>query len=124
MNGNTLPTPLTLRWDTKDPATDSSRITFPLNADALGTNALAGLISDCEPASFGHNGEDVLDDTYRKATKLERTAFSVDFCPYEAGIIDMIAQLLLPGTMHAAGGVRAELYNLNVSCDHTSIIRC
>lgn len=78
--------------------------------------SLAMLESSCQPASFGHNGEDILDETYRKATKLDRSAFSVDFCPYEVGIIDTIAQMLLPDSNHKSGmsGVRAELYKLNV----------
>jgi len=75
---------------------------------------LARLLSDCQPASFGFNGEDVHDESYRRATKLDRSAFSIDFCPYELGIIDAIAQLLLPGTEHGTKGVRAELYKLNV----------
>jgi hypothetical protein len=61
--------------------------------DAAG---LLTLNSSCQPASFGLNGEDVLDASYRKATKLDRSAFSIDFCPYEMGIIDTIAQMLLP----------------------------
>lgn len=81
------------------------------------------LLEECEPASFGYKGEDVLDETYRKATKLDRSAFSVDFCPYELGIIDKIAQILLPNAHTDRGArivssmhdVRAELYKLNVS---------
>ena len=56
------------------------------------------LLSVCQPASFGRGGEDVLDEDYRKAGKLDRTAFATNFCPYEAGIVDVVAQLLLPQT--------------------------
>ena len=71
----------------------------------------------CQPATFGHNGKDVFDELYRKATKMDRSAFSTDFCPYEVGIIDTIAQMLLPNTSSGASthGVRAELYKFNVS---------
>jgi len=78
---------------------------------------LLKLIQDCQPASFGYKGEDVLDTSYRKATKMDRSAFSVDFCPYELGIVDTITQVLLPNAAEgriASHGVKAELYKLNV----------
>lgn len=48
---------------------------------------------------------------------MDRSTFSVDFCPYELGIVDTIAQILLPnaGSRFGTKGVKAELYNLNVS---------
>jgi hypothetical protein len=108
-------TPVTLRWDSIHGTT---RLRFPIDLtceeDAAG---LLRLTSSCQPASFGHNGEDVFDASYRKATKLDRSAFSVDFCPYEVGIIDTIAQMLLPNSSGSgkSNGIRAELYKLNVS---------
>lgn len=74
-------------------------------------------MQDCQPASFGYKGEDVLDESYRKAVKMDRSNFSSDFCPYELGIIDTIAQVLLPNTGRGVltTGVCAELYKLNVS---------
>lgn len=66
-------------------------------------------------------GKDVLDETYRKASKLDATDLCTDFCPYEAGIIDIVTQTLLPPTVEQSRdgrrnrkGVRAELYKLNV----------
>ncbi|KAK3380993.1 hypothetical protein B0H63DRAFT_560784 [Podospora didyma] len=47
------------------------------------------LVQDCQPASFGYKGKDL-------------------------GIIDTIAQMLLPNTSSRTNGVRAELYKLNV----------
>ncbi|PVH99885.1 hypothetical protein DM02DRAFT_628995 [Periconia macrospinosa] len=87
---------------------------FPVNED--GKSDLEKLLAACEPASFGYKGKDVLDESYRKATKLDESAFSVSLCPYKLGIIDTIAQMLLP---NAGGGIRtkgvkAELYKLNV----------
>lgn len=82
----------------------------------VSVDSLTKLVRDCQPASFGYKGKDVLDESYRKATKLDRSAFAVDFCPYELGIIDTIAQVLLPnaGGNNGTHGVRAELYKLNV----------
>jgi len=68
----------------------------------------------CQPAAFGRNGKDVYDESYRKALKLDTTSFCTDFCPYEAGIIDTITQILLPGVSTRRRGIRAELYKLNV----------
>ncbi len=59
---------------------------------------LQQLIASCQPATFGRGGEEVLDDDYRKAGKLDTTAFVTTFCPYNAGIVDVVAQLLVPQT--------------------------
>lgn len=58
------------------------------------------LLAACKPASFGRGGEEVLDEEYRKAGKLDIESFTTNFCPYEAGIIDVVAQLLLPQMSH------------------------
>ena len=86
----------------------------PKNKDEQAS--LRQLIEDCQPASFGYKGENVIDDAYRKATKMDRSDFSSDFCPYELGIVDTIAQVLMPnaGKDIATKGVKAELYKLNV----------
>lgn len=107
--------PISIRWDSQDPASSMvSKIVFPLE-DAAGVKQLATMIQDCEPASFGFQGKDVVDESYRKAIKMDNTAFSTDFCPYKLGIIDTIAQMLLPNTEKCTfNGIRAELYKLNV----------
>ena len=58
----------------------------------------------------------MLDESNRKATRLERAAFAVDFYSYELGIVDAIAQIMLPvaGSRVGSTGVRAELYKLDV----------
>ncbi|KAF2752722.1 hypothetical protein EJ05DRAFT_267040 [Pseudovirgaria hyperparasitica] len=71
------------------------------------------LISATEPASFGYQGRDVIDETYRKATKLDTSQFLTDFDPHGLGIVEIINQLLLP-SVELHRGVRAELYKLNV----------
>ena len=55
------------------------------------------MLHSCAPATIGLNGQDVLDETYRKAGKLDKSQFSVDFDPHDYGVVDAIAQTLLPG---------------------------
>jgi hypothetical protein len=50
------------------------------------------------PATFARAGEEVLDEEYRKAGKLDRGHFATDFCPYATGIVDTLTQMLLPQT--------------------------
>ncbi|KDQ65042.1 hypothetical protein JAAARDRAFT_167888 [Jaapia argillacea MUCL 33604] len=72
------------------------------------------LLSDaCQPATFGLNQQDVLDETYRKAGKMDSSNFATKFSPEAAGLIDLVRSELLEGhegTKH----VIAELYKLNV----------
>ncbi|KAI4844366.1 hypothetical protein E4T44_06230 [Aureobasidium sp. EXF-8845] len=71
--------------------------------------AFLNLINACEPATFGRDGNDVYDEQYRKATKLDTSDFCTDFCPYETGIIDIVSQLLMPSIKRkAASLVRPE----------------
>lgn len=87
--------------------------------------AVAHLTRDCQPATFGYMGMDVLDETYRKAGKMDTSQFCTSFCPYETGIVDAVAQILRPRMDESEGevicGVRAELYKLNASCFVTTI---
>ena len=99
--------PVTIRFG---PPGLGQTLHFPVNASEQ--SAFDHLINDCQPATLGHDGQDVYDETYRKATKMDNSACT-DFCPYEAGIIDVIVQLLLPEVSNKRG-IRAELYKLNV----------
>lgn len=106
--------PVTIRWDSE--ATTTAKITFPCS-DVEGPN-LEQLLKDCQPATFGRGGQDVMDETYRKAGKLDETAFSCNFNPYVLGIVDTAAQSLVPNMWKQTNqthGLRAELYKLNVS---------
>ncbi|KAH8805189.1 hypothetical protein F5884DRAFT_798665 [Xylogone sp. PMI_703] len=108
--------PVTLRWDpASSPVGESRNVMFPPTS-SHGVEQVSALLRDCQPASFGRGGEDVFDETYRKASKLDTSQFSSDFCPYKLGIVDTIAELLMPSTYMAGGsrGVKAELYKLNV----------
>jgi len=100
---------VTLRFDTPDGSV--SRIQLPLRSDGLGFDQL---LRACTPSSFG--GPEV--------GELDASHFSTDFHPHDCGIIDTIAQTLLPGVekpitegmkgREEQWGVRAELKSLNV----------
>ena len=88
--------------------------------------AISELLESCSPATFGHKGHDVLDQSYRRAVKLDSDQFCTSFSPHDFGIMDAIAQTLLPEVAQVASGttrtefqehwgVVAELYKLNVS---------
>ncbi|KAI5205462.1 hypothetical protein E4T39_02975 [Aureobasidium subglaciale] len=74
--------------------------TLRLPTDTNNDTAFTNLISSCEPAAFGRGGENVYDEQYRKATKLDVSDFCTDFCPYQTGIIDIVSQLLMPSVKH------------------------
>ena len=115
--------PVTIRWDHQYDLDAPAKITFPSPNDIPETySRLEGLIRRCQPATFGVDGRIVLDETYRKAGKLDNTAFSTDFHPHTFGIVDAIQQVLLSSTVRGAQDigiglyrVRADLYELNVS---------
>ncbi|KAI9776050.1 MAG: hypothetical protein M1839_000653 [Geoglossum umbratile] len=113
--------PVVIRWSSSDEGTaeDGHAIQFPVVAG----DRLEKLCQDCEPATFGFGGKDVLDESYRKAAKMDNTRFCTNFHPHDHGIIDAISQALLPAvkpiksednisTEHL--GVTAELYKLNI----------
>jgi hypothetical protein len=110
--------PVTIRWDPHSAQPGESRnACFPPSASSAGTGMamLKALLQDCAPATFGRGSEDVLDESYRKASKLDSSAFSTDFCPYKLGIVNTAAELLMPGVgLGFSGAVEAELYKLNV----------
>ncbi|EMC97740.1 hypothetical protein BAUCODRAFT_122166 [Baudoinia panamericana UAMH 10762] len=101
---------VTIRWGQHG---EGRVVTLPcrpsVSGSSEGTAALPQLIADCTPATFGHDGKDVYDPSYRLAGAMSAQDFTTDFCPYETGIIDMITQILMRWR-----GLRAELYKLNV----------
>lgn len=117
--------PIVLRWDVPQKEGLSKKITFPLlpeNSESQATSALDDLLEACTPATFGHSGKDVFDESYRKAGKMDSSQFCINFHPHDYAIIDAISQLLLPEIRNSIlegreehRGVRAELYKLNVS---------
>jgi hypothetical protein len=118
-----------LRFDTAQGGTAKVKLPFPKSIEGdKGEHRLEELLRACAPATFGCEGSDILDELYRKAGKLDRSQFSVDFHPHDYGIVDAIAQTRLPSleNLRIAGlnpntehwGVVAELYKLNVRPYH------
>ncbi|KAJ7722025.1 hypothetical protein B0H16DRAFT_1666280 [Mycena metata] len=73
------------------------------------------LAAACDQATFGVAQKDVLDETYRKAGKMDLAQFASRLDVVASGLIDAIA----PGILQGQGAegdktLRAELYKLNV----------
>ncbi|KAH8768160.1 hypothetical protein F5883DRAFT_418622, partial [Diaporthe sp. PMI_573] len=128
--------PVILRWDPSSasvPAADC-KLKFPLDqSDSRMAHNMQQLLHDMQPATFGYQGQNVLDESYRKASKLDPSRFACNFSPYELGIVDEVARILLPGfkdqttpieekifcgtdteRIEPTRVMRAELYKLNV----------
>jgi len=74
---------------------------------------LQDLSDACQPATFGVNKEDVLDESYRKAGKMDVADFTTNFVVEDLGLMDVIRSELLEG--HESNkAIKAELYKLNV----------
>ncbi|KAH9831417.1 uncharacterized protein C8Q71DRAFT_302952 [Rhodofomes roseus] len=84
-----------------------------LNFVTASQDELKSLSETCERATFGMNQEDVLDESYRKAGKLDPSDFSMRFSAIEAGLLDVVSTELFEGKT-TARPIRAELYKLNV----------
>lgn len=135
---------ITIRWDGKSTDDDEHvgrRVRLPLQEGHDETNEegdFQKLLQDCAPATFGLGQKDVLDESYRKAGKMDTSDFCTNFNPYEHGIMDAVIQALAQSHQSKAGqiqegqdeeeqdkdekveeeqnrGLKAELYKLNVS---------
>ena len=67
----------------------------------------------CEAATFGRNQETVLDETYRKAGKMDTDNFCIAFDAGRSGLLDVVQVGLFTGKTQKKG-ICAELYKLNV----------
>lgn len=74
---------------------------------------LEELTDACLPATFGVNQEDVYDENYRKAGKLDTANFEVKVNLELSGIVDIIKYDLLEGR-ESTRSISTELYKLNV----------
>jgi hypothetical protein len=74
---------------------------------------LEQLSQACEPASFGVKQEPVLDETYRKAGKMDKECFASMLDPFHTDLIKIIRGYLLEG-FKSTTGMKAELYKLNI----------
>ena len=72
------------------------------------------LTAACEPATFGHGKEDVYDEKYRKAGKIDASNFDTQFDPVSAGLIRTIEAQLVSTQAEKERSIRAEIYKLNV----------
>ncbi|KAM0738036.1 hypothetical protein ACQRIT_007512 [Beauveria bassiana] len=101
-----------------------SKLTLPV-AKQVNQDALNALIRDCQPATFGLGRQDVYDETYHKALKIDPDEFYTTFDPYSLEIVDTIAQILLPSYLDSAThqAVEARLYKLNVYSGPSGIFK-
>jgi hypothetical protein len=74
---------------------------------------LEQLTQSCEPASFGVKKENVLDETYRKAGKMDSECFSSMLDPFNTDLIKIVRGYLLEGPK-SNRAIKAELYKLNI----------
>ncbi|KAJ6529901.1 hypothetical protein DFH09DRAFT_809686, partial [Mycena vulgaris] len=69
----------------------------------------------CHPGTFGVAQEDVLDESYRKAGKMDLSRFAARLDVVASGLIDAIAPDILQGqTADGGRALTAEMYKLNV----------
>lgn len=93
--------------------TEEFNIISRLELSRASESELENLARACDPATFGVNQEDVLDESYRKAGKLDVANFATKFKLEKSGIMDAVCAALLEG--HDSNRhVEAELYKLNV----------
>ena len=71
------------------------------------------LTAACAPASFGRGNEDVLDENYRRAGKLDTVEFATKLEIESSKIMDAIRYGLLVGDCSMAD-IKVETYKLNV----------
>ncbi|KDQ51578.1 hypothetical protein JAAARDRAFT_62459 [Jaapia argillacea MUCL 33604] len=76
-------------------------------------SALRHLVQTCDPASFGVNAQEVYDESYRKAGKLDSDAFATKFDLERSGLLDVVRSGLFEG-LDELKPIRAEMYKLNV----------
>ena len=80
------------------------------------TEDLELLTAACDPATFGRGNEDVHDESYRKAVKIDASDFSIQLDLVSSGIMKTLEDQLLQGETEKMR-IRAELYKLNVDGD-------
>ena len=107
-----LTTPLCLRFDDNESGPRKLLFGVATSSHAVSSAEIRDLITQCQPATFGLQGHDVLDKEYRDALKMEPGQFSMNFHPFDHGILDTITRLLLPQS--SIGELKVEFYKLNI----------
>ena len=64
-------------------------------ADGL-SNELLELVAACQTDTSGCSYDDLPDEYDFHVGELDKTEFTTSFCPYTTGIVDVVAQLLVP----------------------------
>ncbi|KAF7317562.1 Fe2OG dioxygenase domain-containing protein [Mycena kentingensis (nom. inval.)] len=103
---------LKVYYDSTTGEKDARGITFGNASD----EELVDLAAACQPATFGRNTEDVYDESYRKAGKMDNSTFAstLNFATLQ-DVVESITPDLLEGHEGAEDKIiRAELYKLNV----------
>ncbi|KAJ7138624.1 hypothetical protein C8R46DRAFT_1137393 [Mycena filopes] len=104
------PEDLTIYYDSEG-ETSASRVDLGNATEA----ELVALAAACDPATFGVNKQDVLDETYRKAGNLDLSKFASRLDVVASGLIRAISpDMLLGQAVDADKTLQAELYKLNV----------
>lgn len=84
-----------------------------LSKGAASAADLNKLATACQPATFGMNQEDVLDESYRKAGKLDKSDFSINLDVVRSGLLQAVHDGLFSWEA-SPRHIQAELYKLNV----------
>jgi len=84
------------------------------------------LAAACSPATFGRGDQDVYDETYRKALKMDTVDFAAQFDPTVSSLTETIRENLLQGQAEKME-IKPEIYKLNIygrfcHCFFSSII--
>ncbi|KAI0830008.1 hypothetical protein F5Y06DRAFT_307936 [Hypoxylon sp. FL0890] len=108
--------PMTLRWDSPDPSAPSSRCKLTLPIEPSISDKLSHLMTDM--------ASDMYEKTECNPLKLDPSQFSIDFSPYECGIIDTVTQILRPtwASARIPMVVKAQLYELNICAGPSACI--
>lgn len=86
-----------------------------LNLASAPTEKLQDLISACDAAPFGRGNQTVMDESYRKALKLDTVQFSIPFDLSGTKILSKIQRDLVDTHyIYSPRSVRTELYKLNI----------
>ncbi|TPX67397.1 hypothetical protein SpCBS45565_g03829 [Spizellomyces sp. 'palustris'] len=103
-----LQDPIRIYYESNSP--DSMESTT-IRTMTLPNNDLKELVDSCQPATFGVGTAEVMDESYRKALKMDANKFAISFQLSETDILHTVKQVLLPNSNCS---LQAELYKLNI----------
>ena len=110
--GGVLSSPSKIEVLYKKPSGDWSQ--HPVVFPGASESDLLNLIDVCSIASFGFDGKDVIDHTYRDVLKLDPQNFMTSFQLGSTDILNEVSSLMVPDNINMSSGVQAELYKLNI----------